>query len=98
MEAIIESVDEFYSENLAEEVKRGMREAASRGYWMGSLHSLWLQPKVHGARTVPRSAPPWNWTRTHDARWSRRIYDLALQAGTGMLKITVQTLNDEGVA
>ena len=36
MEAIIESVDEFYSENLAEEVKRGMREAASRGYWMGS--------------------------------------------------------------
>ena len=28
MEAIIESVDEFYSENLAEEVKQGMREAA----------------------------------------------------------------------
>ena len=36
MEAIIESVDEFYSENLAEEVKRGMREAASRGYFLGS--------------------------------------------------------------
>ena len=31
MEAIIESVDEFYSENLAEDVVRGMREAASRG-------------------------------------------------------------------
>ena len=29
MEAIIESVDEFYSENLAQEVIRGMREAAS---------------------------------------------------------------------
>ena len=28
MEAIIESVDEFYSENLAQEVVRGMREAA----------------------------------------------------------------------
>ena len=35
MEAIIESVDEFYSENLAQEVTRGMREAASRGFFMG---------------------------------------------------------------
>ena len=36
MEAIIESVDEFYSENLAQEVVRGMREAASRGLFLGS--------------------------------------------------------------
>ena len=36
MEVIIESVDEFYSENLAQEVVRGMREAASRGYFLGS--------------------------------------------------------------
>ena len=36
MEAIIESVDEFYSENLATEVVRGMREAASRGFFLGS--------------------------------------------------------------
>ena len=36
MEAIIESVDEFYSENLAQEVLRGMREAASRGFWVSS--------------------------------------------------------------
>ena len=34
MEAIIESVDEFYSENLAQEVMRGMREAAARGYYL----------------------------------------------------------------
>ena len=34
MEAIIESVDEFYPENLAQEVIRGMREAASRGFWV----------------------------------------------------------------
>ena len=34
MEAIIESVDEFYSENLAQEVVRGMREAAMRGFWV----------------------------------------------------------------
>ena len=36
MEAIIESVDEFYSENLAQEVVRGMREAASRDFFLGS--------------------------------------------------------------
>ena len=36
LEAIIESLDEFYSENLATEVRRGMREAASRGFWVGS--------------------------------------------------------------
>ena len=36
MEAIIKSVDEFYSENLAQEVVRGMRESASRGYFLAS--------------------------------------------------------------
>ena len=36
MEAIIESVDEFYSENLAQDVVRGMREAASRCFFLGS--------------------------------------------------------------
>ena len=36
LEAIIESVDEFYSENLGQEVTRGMREAASRGFFLAS--------------------------------------------------------------
>ena len=36
MEAIIESVDEFYSESLAQEVVRGMRKATSRGYFLAS--------------------------------------------------------------
>ncbi|MEX0762645.1 MAG: recombinase family protein [Dehalococcoidia bacterium] len=36
VEGIIESVDEFYSMNLAQDVTRGMREAASRGYWVSS--------------------------------------------------------------
>lgn len=31
MEAIIEAMDEYYSINLAEEVKRGMTEKARRG-------------------------------------------------------------------
>ena len=43
LEGIIESVDEYYSEILAQEVVRGMREAASRGL-LPRLHSsvvLW---------------------------------------------------------
>ena len=36
LEGIIESVDEYYSENLAQEVVRGMREAASRGFFLGA--------------------------------------------------------------
>ncbi len=36
MEAIIESMDEFYSTNLGDEVTRGMRESASRGFYIAS--------------------------------------------------------------
>ena len=35
LEGMIEVIDEFYSANLAEEVKRGMRENAMRGYFSG---------------------------------------------------------------
>jgi site-specific DNA recombinase len=37
LEAVIESLDEFYSANLGEEVTRGMRESASRGFYVGSV-------------------------------------------------------------
>ena len=36
LEAMIESLDEFYSANLGEEVTRGMRESASRGFYVSS--------------------------------------------------------------
>jgi site-specific DNA recombinase len=36
MEAIIEDLDEFYSDNLGEEVTRGMRESVSRGFYLSS--------------------------------------------------------------
>ena len=93
MEAIIESVDEFYSENLAEEVKRGMREAASRGYWMGSRTPYGYSRVMvaDGAKKRPTLE-----LDPDAAQVVRRIFDLA-EAGTGMLKIT-RTLNDEGIA
>ena len=55
LEGIIESVDEFYSENLAQEVTRGMREAASRGFWVSS-YSPFGYNRVHvqdGAKKRP---------------------------------------------
>ena len=36
LEGIIESLDEFYSDNLGEDVTRGMREAASRGFYLSA--------------------------------------------------------------
>ncbi|MFH1483217.1 MAG: recombinase family protein [Chloroflexota bacterium] len=36
LEGIIESLDEFYSDNLGEEVTRGMRESAGRGFYLSS--------------------------------------------------------------
>ena len=93
MEAIIESVDEFYSENLAQEVLRGMREAASRGFWVTSrvpygYSKVYVQD---GAKKRPTLEP--------DPATSpvvKRIFNLA-EAGRGILDIT-RTLNDEGIA
>jgi site-specific DNA recombinase len=36
MEAFIEGLDEFYSQNLGEEVTRGMRESAMRGFYLSA--------------------------------------------------------------
>ena len=93
MEAIIESVDEFYSENLAEEVARGMREAASRGFWM-SAYAPYGYKRVQvqdGAKKRPKLEldPPADGV-------VRRIFQMALM-GTSTLDIT-KTLNGEGIA
>ena len=92
LEAIIEGVDEFYSENLAQEVSRGMREAASRGFWM-SAYAPYGYKRVHvqdGVKKRPRLEldPPADAT-------VRRIFDMALQ-GKSILDIT-KTLNAEGI-
>ena len=36
MEGILETLDEYYSANLAQDIVRGMREASARGYWVSS--------------------------------------------------------------
>ena len=92
MEAIIESVDEFYSENLAQEVTRGMREAASRGFWM-TTYAPYGYRRVYvqdGAKKRPRLElnPP------HDAV-VRRVFDLTLKGKTPL--DILKTLNGEGI-
>ena len=92
MEAIIESVDEFYSENLAQEVTRGMREAASRGFWIAT-HAPYGYRKVYvpdGAKQRPKLelAPP------ADAV-VRRMFAMVLH-GRSLLDIT-KILNAEGI-
>ena len=36
LEGVIESIDEFYSANLGQDIRRGMRENAARGFFNGS--------------------------------------------------------------
>ncbi len=93
MEAIIESVDEFYSENLAQEVVRGMREAASRGFWVASRTPYGYN------RVMVQDGPKKRPTLEPDPATApvvERIFDMA-EAGRGILDIT-RTLTDEGIA
>ena len=93
LEGIIESVDEFYSENLAQEVRRGMREAASRGFWVASrtpfgYNRIMVQD---GAKKRPKLEPD-----EETAYVVKRIFELA-DTGKGMLDIS-RILNGEGIS
>ena len=93
LEGIIESVDEFYSENLAMEVLRGMREAASRGFWVAPMAPYgYKKVKVlDGPKERPTLEPD---PETNGI--VNRIFDLA-ESRKGMLKIA-RALNDDGIA
>ena len=93
LEAIIESVDEFYSENLAQEVTRGMREAASRGFWVTSYAPYGYSRVM--VQDGPKKRPTLELDPPADAV-VKRIFDMALQ-GKSSLDIT-KALNAEGVA
>ena len=77
---------------MAQEVTRGMREAASRGFWVTSY-------APYGYRRVyvqdgPKNRPKLELDQPADAV-VRRIFDMALQ-GRSILDIT-KTLNAEGI-
>ncbi len=93
MEGIIETIEEYYSENLATEVLRGMREAASRGFWVAPMAPYgYRKVKVQdGPKERPALEPD---PETNGV--VKRMFDLA-ESRKGMLKIA-RILNDEGIA
>ncbi len=93
LEGIIESVDEFYSENLAQEVVRGMREAASRGFWItGSAPYGYRKIMVQdGAKKRVKLE-----LEEIAAQIVKRIFKMA-ELGRGMMDIA-RELNDEGIS
>ena len=93
LEGIIESVDEFYSENLGQEVVRGMREAASRGFWVAPKppHGYSKVKVLDGPKERPTLEPD-----EDAALVVKRIFDLA-ESRKGML-IIARILNDDGIA
>ncbi|MBI4308640.1 MAG: recombinase family protein [Chloroflexi bacterium] len=93
MEGIIEVLDEFYSSNLAQEVTRGMREAASRGYWVNSRTPYGYR-RVHvqdGVKLRAKLEPD-----PHTARVVQRIFQQAA-SGLGMKEIA-KALNAEAIS
>ena len=92
LEGIIESVDEYYSENLAQEVVRGMREAASRGFFLASNAPFgYKRVKVSdGAKERPTLE-----VDPATAPVVREIFEKSLR-GSGLKEICKE-LNDRGI-
>ncbi len=92
LEGIIESVDEYYSENLAQEVVRGMREAASRGFFLGTKAPFgYRKIKVSdGAKERPTLE-----VDPATAPVVKEIFESSLR-GNGLKEIC-RELNDRGV-
>ena len=92
LEGIIESVDEFYSENLAQEVVRGMRESASRGFFLGSTAPFGYKRIKVGDGVKERPTLEVDPTT---APVVREIFEKSLR-GSGLKEICKE-LNDRGV-
>ncbi len=92
-EAMIESLDEFYSANLGEEVTRGMRESASRGFYIGNFTPYgYRKVKVNdGNKERPKLVP-----EPHEAQVVARMFNEVLE-GKGLKEI-LKGLNREGIA
>ena len=94
-EGLIESIDEFYSANLAQDIKRGMRENAARGFFNGSRPPYGFRkvPVKDGGKTRHRLEP--EDSSCASVQVVRRMFDLVAN-GTGC-KAIAQLLNREGI-
>jgi site-specific DNA recombinase len=94
LEGIIESVDEFYSANLGQDIKRGLRENATRGFYSigRAPYGFCKVPIKDGGKTRYKLEP-----ESEDANSVvvvRRIFAMALKR-IGCKEIA-KTLNREG--
>ncbi len=92
LEAMIESLDEFYSANLGEEVTRGMRESASRGFWVASYAPYGYRKVMvndGGKDHLKLEIEP------NQARIVGRIFESVVD-GKGLIDISKE-LNKEGI-
>jgi len=93
-EGIIETLDEFYSANMGQDIKRGQRENASRGFFNGSRPPYgYCKIDIQDGNKVRHRLEP----ETEDSiavQTIQRIFDLAIKdAGC---KEIAKTLNQEG--
>ena len=79
LEGVIETMDQFYSENMGEDIKRGLRESAKRGFYTGSKppYGLHKVPVKDGNKTRYKLEPDLQDSTPY--RVVRRIFDMALK-------------------
>ena len=87
LEGVIETIDEFYSENLGEDIKRGMRENAVRGFFNGSRppYGFHKVDVIDGDKTRHKLEPD------PEGSTSRQVINLIFNLaykGTGCKEIT----------
>ena len=95
LEGMIESIDEFYSANMGQDIKRGMRENASRGFFNGSRPPYGFErvPVRDGSKVRHHLTPePEGSTAVHVVR---RMFELA--SGDHGCKEIAKLLNVEGI-
>ncbi len=92
LEGIIETIDEFYSENLGQDVIRGMREAASRGFWMSSEVPIGYNRVM--VQDGPKKRPKLE-IDPDSSHVVTRMFDMS-EAGKSTLDIA-RILNNEGI-
>lgn len=93
MQSIIECLDEFYSENLGEEVTRGMRESAARGFYLNCR-------APYGYRKIKVNDGGKERTRLDTDEFQSRIVASIFQEvvdGKGLTQIA-RGLNSKGIA
>ena len=92
LEGMIEVIDEFYSTNLSQDTKRGLKENAQRGFCNGGVPPYGYKHKSVKDGTATRKVLEFD---PETAPIAKKIFKLSM-SGRGAKEIAMQ-LNDEGL-